>query len=138
LTLCLEKDDAAAHISEEEAGAARAAPIAILVSVAFTTSLGWLLLIAASFATSSVPDLLSTTLPLPMGQLFLNILGKRGMLTIWSFIIVVQARRRTPIRTLLTSLCSLSREQHKALTQAELCLLSPEIMLFQDLDGGSR
>ncbi|KAJ3540886.1 hypothetical protein NM688_g6163 [Phlebia brevispora] len=82
--------DSAAHISEETAGAAKAAPIAILISVAATSSLGWLLLIAASFATSSVDDLLSTDLPLPMGQLFLNVLGKHGMLALWSFIIVVQ------------------------------------------------
>jgi amino acid permease (GABA permease) len=82
--------DAAAHVSEETAGAARAAPIAIMVSVAFTTSLGWLIMIAASFATSSVSDLLTTNLPLPMGQLFLDTLGKRGMLAIWSCIIVVQ------------------------------------------------
>ncbi|OBZ70417.1 putative amino-acid permease PB24D3.02c [Grifola frondosa] len=82
--------DSAAHISEETAGAARAAPIAILVAVGATASLGWILFIAASFATASVSDLLSTTLPLPMGQLFLDVLGKRGMLAIWSFIIVVQ------------------------------------------------
>ena len=71
-------------------GAARSAPIAIMTGVTGTVILGWILLIAASFATSSVSDLLITTLPLPMGQLFLNVLGKRGMLAIWSFIIVVQ------------------------------------------------
>lgn len=82
--------DSAAHIAEETAGAARAAPIAILVSAFGTASLGWLLFIAASFASASVPDLLTTDLPLPMGQLFLTVLGKHGMLAIWSFIIVVQ------------------------------------------------
>ncbi|EJF62151.1 amino acid transporter [Dichomitus squalens LYAD-421 SS1] len=82
--------DSAAHISEETAGAARAAPIAILVGVGATASLGWLLFIAASFAAASVPQLLDTALPLPMGQLFLDVLGKRGMLAIWSLIIVVQ------------------------------------------------
>ncbi|KAI0053723.1 amino acid transporter [Auriscalpium vulgare] len=82
--------DSAAHISEEVAGAARAAPIAILVGVGATQILGWLILIAASFATTSVSDLLASDLPLPMGQLFLNTLGKEGMLAIWSFIIVVQ------------------------------------------------
>jgi hypothetical protein len=56
-----------------------------------TRSIGWLILIAASFATASVPNLLGTTLALPMGQLFLDVLGKNGMLAIWSFIIVVQA-----------------------------------------------
>ncbi|KAI0737826.1 amino acid transporter [Daedaleopsis nitida] len=82
--------DSAAHISEETAGAARAAPIAILVGVGATASLGWLLFISASFAAASVPDLLASPLPLPMGQLFLDILGKHGMLAIWSLIIVVQ------------------------------------------------
>jgi len=82
--------DSAAHVSEEVVGAARSAPIAIMTGVIGTVTLGWILLIAASFATSSVSDLLTTTLPLPMGQLFLSVLGKRGMLTIWSFIIVVQ------------------------------------------------
>jgi len=82
--------DSAAHISEETSGAARAAPIAILVGVAGTAILGWITLIACSFALSSVSDLLGSTLALPMGQLFLDVLGKKGMLTIWSFIIVVQ------------------------------------------------
>jgi amino acid transporter len=86
--------DSAAHISEETAGAARAAPIAIIIGVAGTASLGWLVLIAASFSTASVPELLTSTLPLPMGQLFLNTLGKHGMLAIWSFIIVVQVSIR--------------------------------------------
>jgi hypothetical protein len=83
-------DDSAAHISEETAGAARAAPIAILVGVAATATLGWLTYIAASFALVSVSDLLATDLALPMGQLFLDVLGKRRMLAIWSLIIVVQ------------------------------------------------
>ncbi|GJJ07935.1 hypothetical protein Clacol_002142 [Clathrus columnatus] len=83
-------NDSAAHISEETAGAARAAPIAILIGVAGTISLGWLVLIAASYATASVSNLIQTDLPLQMGQLFLDVLGKRGMLAIWSFIIVVQ------------------------------------------------
>jgi amino acid transporter len=85
-------DDSAAHVSEEVTGAARAAPIAIMVAVGGTQFLGWLVYIAASFATTSVPDLLSTTLPLPMGQLFLNVAGKNGMLAIWSCIIIVQVR----------------------------------------------
>lgn len=49
-----------------------------------------MLLIAASFAIPSTADILSTDLPLPMGQVFLNVLGKRGMLAIWSLIIVTQ------------------------------------------------
>ncbi|KAJ3849989.1 amino acid/polyamine transporter I [Lentinula lateritia] len=82
--------DSAAHISEEVAGAARAAPIAILVGVGATASLGWILLIVVSFVTPSISNLLSSDLPLPMGQVFLDVLGKKGMLAIWSLIIVVQ------------------------------------------------
>ncbi|KAJ7065321.1 amino acid transporter [Mycena amicta] len=82
--------DSAAHISEETSNAGRAAPIAILVGVGATASFGWLLLIATSFVVTSIDDLLGTSLPLPMGQVFLDVLGKRGMLAIWSFIIVVQ------------------------------------------------
>ncbi|KAH9950669.1 amino acid transporter [Amylocystis lapponica] len=82
--------DSAAHISEEVAGAARAAPIAILVSVAGVGSLGWILSIAASFATVSVPALLATDVALPMGQLLLDVVGKRGMLTLWCLTLIVQ------------------------------------------------
>ncbi|KAI0824004.1 amino acid transporter [Trametes gibbosa] len=82
--------DSAAHISEEVTDAARAAPIAILVSVAAVGSMGWILIVAASFATVSVPALLETDLALPMGQLLLDVLGKRGMLAVWSFTIVAQ------------------------------------------------
>lgn len=62
----------------------------MLTGVGLTASLGWLLFIAASYATTNVADILNTDLPLPMGQVFLNQLGKRGMLAIWSLIIVVQ------------------------------------------------
>ncbi|KAI0629994.1 amino acid transporter [Trametes polyzona] len=82
--------DSAAHISEEVAAAARVAPIAILVSVTAVEILGWLHLIAVSFATVSVPALLGTDLALPMSQLYLDVLGKRGMLAMWSFTIVAQ------------------------------------------------
>src|ERR1700692_4760923 len=74
-------DDSAAHIAEETAGAARAAPIAILVGVAATEILGWLYYIAASYATNSVTDILQSKLALPLGQVFLNVLGKKGALT---------------------------------------------------------
>ncbi|KAF9465959.1 amino acid/polyamine transporter I [Collybia nuda] len=81
--------DSAAHISEEVAGAARTAPIAILVGVGATAGLGWLL-IAVSFVVPSIPDLLASDLPLPMGQVLLTVIGKRGMLAIWSCIIASQ------------------------------------------------
>ncbi|KAF9262529.1 amino acid transporter [Marasmius fiardii PR-910] len=82
--------DSAAHIAEEVTGAARVAPVAILVGVGATGILGWLLLIAVSFVIPSISDVLASNLPLPMGQVLLDVLGKKGMLVLWSFIIVVQ------------------------------------------------
>ncbi|KAF8833994.1 amino acid transporter [Paxillus ammoniavirescens] len=75
--------DSAAHIAEETSNAARAAPIAIMVGVVVTEILGWLLYIAISFATYSIPDILQSKLPLPMGDVFLVVLGKKGALTLW-------------------------------------------------------
>jgi len=113
-------DDSAAHIAEETANAARAAPLAIIVSVIGTATLGWLFLIAASFAIPSVSDLLTTDLPLPMGQVFLNVLGKRGMLAIWSLIIVTQVRVQGNVILLLKvmnhAVYSMSRELLRQLT----------------------
>ena len=50
----------------------------------------------------SVPALLESELALPMGQLFLDVLGKKGMLAVWSLIIVVQVRVYD-VRFLLTA-----------------------------------
>lgn len=108
-------DDSAAHISEEVKGAARAAPIAILVGVGATAGLGWLLLIATSFVITSVGDLLATDLPLPMGQVFLDVLGKRGMLSIWSLIIIVQV-------------ISLTFNHHNSSRNTELFSMSPVLL----------
>ncbi|KAH9831363.1 amino acid/polyamine transporter I [Rhodofomes roseus] len=80
-------------ISEETARAAKVAPMAMLMSVACAGCLGWIFNIATSFAVASVPDLLSSPFPLPMGQLYFDIMGKRGMLAIWCVTIVVQFMR---------------------------------------------
>jgi hypothetical protein len=64
-----------------------------MIAVGGTQFLGWMVYMAASFATASVPDLIITPLPLPMGQLFFNVMGKHGMLALWSCIIVVQVRK---------------------------------------------
>ncbi|KAI0705733.1 amino acid transporter [Cerioporus squamosus] len=79
--------DCAAHLSEETTGAARVAPIAMVAGVGFTAICGWLLFIAASFATASIPDVLAADFPMPMGKIYLDVLGKQGMLTVWSLVI---------------------------------------------------
>ena len=107
-------DDSAAHISEETTNAAWAGPLAILIGVGATASLGWLILIAASFALTSVSALLDSELALPMGQLFLDVLGKKGMLAVWSLIIVVQVSKDLYQRE------EISKGQLHSLSQAPL------------------
>ncbi|KAF8555239.1 amino acid transporter [Imleria badia] len=69
---CLTGYDSAAYIAEETSNAAHAAPIAIMVRVLGTEILGWLMYIAVSFATYSVPDVLQSKFALPIGDVFLN------------------------------------------------------------------
>ena len=85
--------DSATHLSEETAHAARAAPLAILVSVAYTSVMGWLLLISVSFAIPSVNGLLEDDFStFPIRQVFHRVLGRQGLLSVWSMIIIVQVR----------------------------------------------
>jgi hypothetical protein len=87
-------DDAAAHISEEISYAEKAAPLAMITGVLGTEILGFFLLIGASFASSSIPKIIDTDLSMPMGQVYLDTLGKKGMLAVWSLCIAVQVSQR--------------------------------------------
>ena len=78
------------HISEEVSSAARAAPLAILNGVLGMEILGLFLLIGASFASPDITRIVNTDLIMPMGQLYLNTFGKKGMLAVWSIYIVLQ------------------------------------------------
>lgn len=78
--------DSAAHIAEEVANATSVAPIAIVSAVAITWILGFFVLIATSFAILDVGALLGTSLSLPMAQVYYDVLGKQGMLAIWSYV----------------------------------------------------
>ncbi len=82
--------DSASHIAEEVSNASTAGPLAMVVGVSSTWLLGWFVLIAASFSILDITALSETTLSLPMGQVFYDVLGKHGMLAIWSCIIIVQ------------------------------------------------
>jgi len=61
-----------------------------MVGVLGTEILGWLMYIAISFATYSVPDVLRSKLALPIGDVFLNVLGKKGTLALWWSIAILQ------------------------------------------------
>ncbi|KAF8555243.1 amino acid transporter [Imleria badia] len=82
--------DSAVHIAEETSNAASAAPIAIMVGVLGTEILGWLMYIAVSFATASVPEALESKLVLPIGDVFLNVLGRKGTFFLWWAMVVLQ------------------------------------------------
>jgi amino acid transporter len=80
----LSASDSAAHIAEEVSNAAWVAPIAIVSAVTSTWLIGFFILIAASFTILDVGAILGSDLPLPMAQIYYNLLGKQGMLIIWS------------------------------------------------------
>lgn len=86
------QDDSAVHIAEETSNAASAAPIAIMVGVLATEILGWLMYIAVSFATASVSEALQSKLVLPIGDVFLNVLGRKGTFVLWWAMVVLQVR----------------------------------------------
>jgi len=78
------------HISEEISSAAITAPFAIFGGVLGTEILGLLLLIGASFASSNITRIVNTDLSMPIGQLYLDTFGKKGMLAVWSTCVVLQ------------------------------------------------
>lgn len=75
-----------------------------------------------------------------MAQLFLDVLGKHGMLAIWSLIIVVQVRDRPlPLRKPIYFIpSSMSPALHKESMLHVLYLLSHETTHCQALDCGKR
>lgn len=92
---CLTGYDSVAHIAEETRHADMAAPLAILSAVGGTSSLGFCLAIVAAFAVTDIDRSNSSPTGMPMAQLLLDHLGKKGMLAIWSFVIVVQFNTAT-------------------------------------------
>ncbi|EPQ29553.1 uncharacterized protein PFL1_02772 [Pseudozyma flocculosa PF-1] len=80
--------DATAHISEEVSRAAIAAPVAIVVAVAGTGSIGWVLNIVMVIVSGDVRD--QDALTWPGGLAFAQVLylraGRVGFLVIWPFV----------------------------------------------------
>lgn len=64
--------------------------MAIMVGVLGTEILGWLMYIAVSFATASVPVAIQSKLVLPIGDVFLNVLGRKGTFVLWWSMVVLQ------------------------------------------------
>jgi amino acid transporter len=82
--------DSAVHVAEETRNASKTAPLAIMSAVFGTSFMGFALAIVTSFSIVDVSGTATTTLGVPMAQVLYDHLGKKGMLALWSFIIVVQ------------------------------------------------
>lgn len=80
--------DATAHISEEVSRAAIAAPVAIVVAVAGTGAVGWVLNIVMVLVSGDVASQDITTWPggLAFAQILYLRAGKVGFLVIWPFV----------------------------------------------------
>ncbi|KIS69619.1 uncharacterized protein UMAG_02154 [Mycosarcoma maydis] len=80
--------DATAHISEEVSRAAIAAPVAIVVAVAGTGAVGWVLNIVMVLVSGDVATQNPTTWPggLAFAQILYQRAGKVGFLVIWPFV----------------------------------------------------
>jgi hypothetical protein len=109
-----------------------------MVGVVVTEILGWLMYIAISFATYSIPDILQSKLPLPVGDIFLAILGKKGALTLWWSIALLQVSGvyRVPYVHYL-SCCSTCVDAPNASTHHGWFSLSPGTM-HSRVQGGGR
>ena len=74
-----------------------------------------------------------------MAQLFLDVLGKKGMLVIWSLIIVVQARQTPHSGNSELTVCpSLLQERRRVLMRPGSSSPSHETMHFPAPGGGSK
>ncbi|PWN49138.1 amino acid transporter [Violaceomyces palustris] len=82
--------DCASHIAEETSNASKSGAIAIISAVAGTAGFGWILSIVTSFVIDDPSKVLESPLSLPAAQVFYDVLGKRGMLALWSVIAWVQ------------------------------------------------
>ncbi|KAK7001694.1 APC amino acid permease [Favolaschia claudopus] len=81
--------DAGVHISEEALNASVAVPWAIIYACGVGTTLGFFVQIALAFCMGpDTIDILSSPVQQPMATILLNSFGKRGMLAVWSFVIV--------------------------------------------------
>lgn len=110
-----------------------------MVGVLGTEILGWMMYIAISFATYSVPDVLQSNFELPIADVFLNALGKKGTLALWWSITVLQVgilliHSYVPSQAHLLSICA---DVLRLLMHPEWCLPSPGMTHCQARGGGS-
>ncbi|KAF7430212.1 GABA-specific high-affinity permease [Pleurotus ostreatus] len=92
--------DSSVHISEEVRNANIAIPWAILCAAGLGSVLGWAMIVALAFSMGTdLPSILGSPIGQPVATIFYNSFGRRGTLSLWSFIILVQFMMGTSILT---------------------------------------
>ncbi|KDQ54539.1 hypothetical protein JAAARDRAFT_209261 [Jaapia argillacea MUCL 33604] len=83
--------DSSVHISEEAANAAIAVPWAITGAIAIAGILGWAINVSLAFCMGpDIDAILNSPIGQPMAAIFYNSFGKKGTLTIWAIVVLVQ------------------------------------------------
>ncbi|KAF8964731.1 amino acid transporter [Flammula alnicola] len=88
------------HISEESKNLKTAVPYAVILSTISSVIIGWGLNIVLAFCMGKdLKGVLSSPIGQPMATILFNSFGQRGMLAIWSFIIIAQFTMGTNMLT---------------------------------------
>lgn len=83
--------DSCVHISEEASNAATAVPLGIFASIVLAGLIGMGILISITFNMGTdLNSIINSSVGQPMATIFLNSLGKKGCLAIWTFVIITQ------------------------------------------------
>ncbi|KAF9031821.1 APC amino acid permease [Hymenopellis radicata] len=84
--------DSSVHISEEAKNANVAVPWAIILSVVFSATLGWVANIVIAFHMGpNLEEIISDPVGQPMATILLHAFGQKGMLVFWFFVIITFA-----------------------------------------------
>ncbi|KIY51817.1 amino acid transporter [Fistulina hepatica ATCC 64428] len=81
--------DASVHISEEASNAQTAVPWAIVGATFIAGILGWAINVSLAFSMGTDLNTIYDS-DQPMAQIFLGSFGKKGTLTVWAFVVLVQ------------------------------------------------
>ncbi|KAL8285716.1 hypothetical protein RB600_009925 [Gaeumannomyces tritici] len=82
--------DSCVHMSEEASNAARAVPLAIMLSVGLSGPLGFVVVATIAACITDVEAVLATPFGQPMAQVYYDALGKQGTLAFMAFLLAAQ------------------------------------------------
>ncbi|KAI0646185.1 APC amino acid permease [Trametes meyenii] len=92
--------DAPVHISEEASNARVVVPWAIVCAVSTASVLGWVINVVVAFCMGADLDaIMDSPTGQPMATILFNSLGRKGALTVWSFVIIAQFMAASSVLT---------------------------------------